>query len=80
MNYAKCFERIYIGSCLQTAADVDTPLGHLRASCSRAGLGPTSLTPTAKPPAKHSMQSAALSTTGFEFDQDQINHSQEQDR
>ncbi|CAE7295817.1 DSP4 [Symbiodinium pilosum] len=24
MNYAKCFERIYIGSCLQTAADVDT--------------------------------------------------------
>eukprot|EP00439_Symbiodinium_sp_Y106_P077238 s860_g16.t1 len=24
MNYAQCFERIYIGSCLQTAADVDT--------------------------------------------------------
>ena len=27
MNYAQCFERIYIGSCLQTAADVDTLLG-----------------------------------------------------
>ena len=27
MNYAKCFDRIIVGSCLQTPGDVDTHLG-----------------------------------------------------